>query len=89
MTGDWFWWGSKNTKDDYKKLFQLTFDHFKTKGVNNVLWCWSPDKTLDWGFYPGKLGARRMIVSHDEGQGRLGSGEGISGLALGGANIKF
>lgn len=53
MTGNWFWWGSQNTKEDYKALFQLMFNHFKSKNVNNIIWCWSPDKTLDWGYYPG------------------------------------
>lgn len=44
-TGSWFWWGQDHcSADDYKALWQLTYDIFKEKGIDNVLWAYSPDK---------------------------------------------
>lgn len=62
MTGNWFWWGSQNSKENYKAFFKATYDYFKTKGVNNLLWCWSPDKTLDWGYYPGSFNSLPRLI---------------------------
>ena len=42
-TGSWFWWGQNLcTTDQYKALWKLTADRMKEKGVNNVLWAYSP-----------------------------------------------
>lgn len=44
-TGNWFWWGRDHcSTDDYKALWQLTYDIFVEKGIDNVLWAYSPDK---------------------------------------------
>lgn len=44
-TGNWFWWGSANSSvDDYKKLWEITRSRFDAKGVDNVLWAYSPDR---------------------------------------------
>jgi mannan endo-1,4-beta-mannosidase len=44
-TGTWFWWGKDYCSPaDYKALWQLTFDRFAAKGVDNVVWVYSPDK---------------------------------------------
>ncbi len=42
-TGSWFWWGEKLcTVDQYKALWTLTTDCLKAKGVDNVLFAYSP-----------------------------------------------
>lgn len=58
-TGNWFWWG-KNfcTVQQYKALWQMTYDHFEEKGVRNVLFAYSPDASPKNSFeylerYPG------------------------------------
>lgn len=44
-TGSWFWWGKEYSSiDDYKKLWKLTREIFDNKGMNNVVWAYSPDK---------------------------------------------
>ena len=54
--GSWFWWNGK--PKEFKQLWQLTVDYVESKGVKNVLWCYSPNATQDesWQvdkFYPG------------------------------------
>ncbi|SEQ64518.1 glycoside hydrolase family 26 protein [Neolewinella agarilytica] len=44
-TGSWFWWGNAHcTKEEYVALWRFTF-HYLTdeKGLNNLLWAYSPD----------------------------------------------
>ena len=44
-TGSWFWWGNAHcTKEEYIALWRFTF-HYLTdeKGLNNLLWAYSPD----------------------------------------------
>lgn len=53
MTGEWFWWGAQIGAENYKKLFRLTVDYLRKNGVDNVLYCWAPDKYADFSFYPG------------------------------------
>lgn len=53
MTGDWFWWGRQIGAEVYKKLYRLTVDYLRNNGVNNLLYCWAPDKFVDFSFYPG------------------------------------
>lgn len=53
MTGEWFWWGSGAGQETYKKLFRLTVDYLREAGISNLLYCWSPDKDADFGYYPG------------------------------------
>jgi mannan endo-1,4-beta-mannosidase len=44
-TGSWFWWGGNNTTpESYKKLWHLTRKIFDEKGIDNVVWAYSPDK---------------------------------------------
>lgn len=44
-TGGWFWWGIANSSvDDYKELWKITRGRFDAKGVDNVLWAYSPDR---------------------------------------------
>jgi len=46
VTGDWFWWGGKNSKPaDYVRLWEFTKQYLeKEKGVNNLIWCFSTDR---------------------------------------------
>lgn len=53
MTGDWFWWGKQIGAEVYIKLYRLTVDYLRSQGVDNLLYCWSPDKFVDFSFYPG------------------------------------
>ena len=54
MNGNWFWWGSKDPAT-FIKLWRQMFDYFtKTKGLDNLLWVYSPgsgDKAA--AYYPG------------------------------------
>lgn len=44
-TGSWFWWGRNNCSvDDYKALWTIMRRHFDERGVDNVLWAYSPDR---------------------------------------------
>ncbi|MDE7396647.1 MAG: glycoside hydrolase family 26 protein [Muribaculum sp.] len=47
-TGSWFWWGRDNCSvKDYKALWTLMRDHFDARGVDNILWAYSPDRCHD------------------------------------------
>ena len=47
-TGSWFWWGQAHcTADQYKKLWQMTVDRLKAKGVVNALYAYSPGTEPD------------------------------------------
>jgi mannan endo-1,4-beta-mannosidase len=45
-TGAWFWWGKGNCSEvQYIQLWQFTVDYLsEEKGVNNLLYAYSPDK---------------------------------------------
>lgn len=46
-TGSWFWWGEKLCSSaDYKKLWRMTVESLKAKGVNNVLYAYSSSSNL-------------------------------------------
>jgi mannan endo-1,4-beta-mannosidase len=51
MNGDWFWWGAKDPAA-FIKLWRQMFDYFtKIKGLDNLLWVYSPNhgrKTADY-----------------------------------------
>jgi mannan endo-1,4-beta-mannosidase len=43
MNGDWFWWGAKEP-ETFILVWRQMFDYFtKTKGLNNLLWVYSPN----------------------------------------------
>jgi mannan endo-1,4-beta-mannosidase len=43
MNGDWFWWGGQEP-DTFIKVWRHMFDYFtKTKGLDNLLWVYSPN----------------------------------------------
>lgn len=45
-TGEWFWWGINHcTPEEYKALWHLTREVFDSKGIDNVVWAYSPDKS--------------------------------------------
>lgn len=57
-TGTWFWWGAGNsTPEQYKDLWKRTRRIFDEKGVDNVVWAYSPDRVpspeLYFTTYPG------------------------------------
>lgn len=63
MNGEWFWWGAtgENTNDTvrmglYRQLYQDMFEYFtRTKGLNNLLWIYSPDANRGYKsqYFPG------------------------------------
>lgn len=57
-TGTWFWWGAGNsTPEQYIDLWKRTRKIFDEKGIDNVVWAYSPDKGLTpedyFTTYPG------------------------------------
>ena len=43
MNGGWFWWGAKEP-ETFIRVWRHMFDYFtKTKGLNNLLWVYSPN----------------------------------------------
>ena len=54
MNGDWFWWDGKDP-ETFIKLWHQMFDYFtKTKGLNNLLWVYSPNHGTNTAvYYPG------------------------------------
>lgn len=57
-SGSWFWWGAEHaTPQQYIDLWKRTRRIFDEKGINNVVWAYSPDKDLDkeayFSTYPG------------------------------------
>ena len=51
-TGSWFWWGAKgSTPTEYKSLWKMTREIFDEKGVDNVVWVYSPDRVPDLSKY--------------------------------------
>jgi len=53
MTGEWFWWGKQAGAENYIQLFRLTVDYLREQGIDNLLYCWAPDKFVDFSLYPG------------------------------------
>lgn len=57
-SGSWFWWGAEHaTPQQYIDLWKRTRKIFDEKGINNVVWAYSPDKDLTreqyFSTYPG------------------------------------
>lgn len=43
-TGSWFWWGKDLcSPEEYQLLWKMTVDFMQEKGVNNLLYAYSPD----------------------------------------------
>ena len=43
-TGSWFWWGKDLcSPEEYKQLWKMTVDFMQGKGVNNLIYTYSPD----------------------------------------------
>lgn len=41
MNGGWFWWGEQ---ERFTELWEFTYRYLVSeKGLDNLLWCWSPD----------------------------------------------
>ena len=57
-SGSWFWWGAEHaTPEQYIDLWKRTRRIFDEKGIDNVVWAYSPDKDLTpeqyFSTYPG------------------------------------
>lgn len=60
MSGSWFWWGYQQcTPEQYKALYQLTYNIMRQAGLSNIVWSYSPNAQADdtaehyFRFYPG------------------------------------
>jgi len=49
--GRWFWWGAKGPAA-CKALWQLMFNIFEEKGLNNLIWVWTSESN-DEDWFPG------------------------------------
>jgi len=46
-TGSWFWWGAAlSTQDDYKALWQMTYDFLAKERGLEMTWAYSPSQTM-------------------------------------------
>lgn len=56
MSGDWFWWGGKNTTPEtYKRFYRYTHDKLDSLCPGQIVWAFSPNfgvKSMD-EYYPG------------------------------------
>jgi mannan endo-1,4-beta-mannosidase len=54
MNGGWFWWGDKEP-ETFIRVWRQMFDYFtKSKGLNNLLWIYSPNQGAKVAaYYPG------------------------------------
>lgn len=51
-TGSWFWWGRDLcSAEEYKALWRYTCDYFREKGIDNLLYVYSPDVVADSSAY--------------------------------------
>lgn len=51
-SGSWFWWGREHcTPAEYKALWRLTRRVFDERGVDNVVWAYSPDVVGSYADY--------------------------------------
>ena len=56
--GTWFWWGGKLcSSEQYIALYRLTRDYMTERGLNNILWAYSPNSDITaeeyFSRYPG------------------------------------
>lgn len=65
MNGGWFWWGARHeddswtTREEFVELWRHTHKYFESRGIENVLWVYSPavqvygdQRPVDY-YYPG------------------------------------
>ncbi len=61
-TGSWFWWGKDLTSaENYVKLWEMTRAAFDAKGIDNVLWAYSPDKVTTTEDYMERYPGDRLV----------------------------
>ncbi len=47
--GSWFWWGQKLcSNDEYKSLWNMLQDYLNSRGLSNLLYCYSPNLDGNW-----------------------------------------
>ncbi len=56
--GSWFWWGGKLcTPEQYIALYRLTRDYMSGRGLDNIVWAYSPNSDISaqeyFSRYPG------------------------------------
>ena len=84
--GSWFWWGQKLCSDEeYKSLWNLLQDYLTGRGLDNLLWSYSPNLDGNWtterfmARYPGN--DRVTLIGEDATDRRgclsVGHGRGL------------
>ncbi|MBQ7423044.1 MAG: beta-mannosidase [Prevotella sp.] len=68
--GSWFWWGQKLCSDEeYHALWNLLQDYLRSRGLDNLLWSYSPNLDGGWNRerfmarYPGN--SRVELIGED------------------------
>lgn len=91
--GSWFWWGANFcSPEEYKAAFQFTVTYLRdTKGVHNLLFAFSPDRTYTTSAeylsrYPGDA---YVDVLGMDNYGDLASGQGQTGATKANAKLKM
>ncbi|MFK8281449.1 glycosyl hydrolase [Capnocytophaga cynodegmi] len=51
-SGSWFWWG-KEGAEMYVRLWKYTYNYLQNKGIHNLIWVWTTEKSYDYNWYPG------------------------------------
>ncbi len=45
--GNWFWWGENRcTHEEYRALWNMTYEHMQAKGLNHLVWAYMPYEEL-------------------------------------------
>lgn len=48
MNGGWFWWGKKEGKDGYEKLWRMMYDRLTNfHQLNNLVWVWNANEVKE------------------------------------------
>lgn len=89
-TGSWFWWGRDNCSvADYKALWATMRKHFDSRGVDNVVWAYSPDRCSDAEMYMERYPGDEYVdimgadVYHFNNEDGIGEYRRCAGTTLG------
>lgn len=56
MNEGWSWWGGRRGANGSRRLYQITYDHLTSQGLNNLVWVWNV-KDVNMGsigtYWPG------------------------------------
>ncbi|OOQ57132.1 glycoside hydrolase family 26 protein [Mucilaginibacter pedocola] len=78
-TAGWFWWGENHcSPEEYKAMYRMMADHFRQRGIHNLIYIYSPDQTDQsskyFERYPGDNYIDALGVDYYQQQGAAGAG---------------